>query len=110
MPRKPKSSGSDASASTLVGFKLDNDAFSVLETRANELGTSHHLLAREYVIRSLAQEEHRQAFMQNLEALLHELIQLRKDCALSTEALLVSAGQTTEQEARKWVSQNFRCE
>lgn len=110
MPRKPKSSGSDAGASTLVGFKLDNDAFTVLEARASELGTSFHLLAREYVIQSLAQEEQLKVFIRSLEALLHELIELRKDCALSTEALLVSAGQANEQEARKWVSHNFRRE
>ena len=110
MPRKPKAAGNDEKAATLVGFKLDNEAFSVLEMRATELGTSHHLLAREYVIESLAREDHLKAFVRNLEALLHELIELRKDCALSTEALLVSAGQTTEQEARKWVSHNFRRE
>ena len=105
MPKRTKDQSEQPAS--LVGFKLDAEAFAVLDARAKALGTSSHLLARQYVLLALTEDESRRELTQTLQALLAQLIELRKDCSLATQTLLVSAGKATVEQAEKWISENF---
>jgi hypothetical protein len=96
--------------SASIGFKLDSEFLRALEARADALGASRHLLAKQYVILALSENEERAKLNHFIESLLREIIELRRDCALATETLLVSAGQVSEKDSRTWIAQNFRRE
>jgi hypothetical protein len=88
---------------TMIGFRLDEAAAEVLTARAELLGVSPHELARHYVVEALQLGEHLAAIDQGLEALHERAQSLQEDLALGIEALLASAGQVTEKQAREWV-------
>jgi hypothetical protein len=104
---KPELSRGRESSST-VGFRLDPEALDVLRRRADRLGSSHHELARQYVLEALGGEQERAALQQAVLSLKDELTELREDFALAVECLLTSAGQANEKEAQEWVQKSFR--
>ncbi len=93
--------------STMIGFRLDEAAADVLTARAGRLGVSPHELARQYVVEALQLGEHLAAIDQRLEALHERAQSLQEDLVLAVEALLASAGQVTEKQAREWVKTNL---
>jgi hypothetical protein len=101
--------------SSTVGFRLDPEALDVLRRRAERLGSSHHELARQYVLETLGGQQERAALQQavvslqqGVVSLKEELTELREDFALAVECLLTSAGQANEKEAQEWVQKSFR--
>lgn len=106
--RMNKKGNNNDKESASIGFKLDSEFLRALEARADALGASRHLLAKQYVILALTENEERVKLNHFIESLLREIIELRRDCALATEALLVSAGQATEEQSRAWIKGNFR--
>lgn len=99
---------SKKSGSTTVGFRLDDEAAELLAARANTLGVSIHELARHYVNLALETESLANETAQALVAIFEEIKEARKDIALSTRALLVSAGKAPEEQALAWVKENFQ--
>lgn len=94
----------------IIGFRLDGELRSRLEEAALRNGISLHEWARKAVIRELESESYLPKIALQNEALKQELLELRKDIAVSTEALLVSAGKSTPEHASKFVRANLKRE
>ena len=92
-----------------ISFRLDDAALDVLEQRAVQRRMSRHELARQYVEDELFETEERAALRDAIITLQRDLIHLRSDLALASEALLVSAGKVQPEEAHTWVEQNLLC-
>ena len=88
---------------TQIGFRLEPEAAEALAERADCLKVSPHDLARYYVVEALAASQHLSAMGVAIQTLNQELDGLRGDLALSVEALLASAGEVSEKQARAWV-------
>ncbi len=93
-----------------IGFRLDPDSSRVLAERAARLGVSPHDLARHYVVELLHEREERAALRAAFEQLHQNLQQFRSDFAFAVEAVLTSAGQVPEDEARTWVKKSLSTE
>jgi isochorismate hydrolase len=90
-----------------VGFRLDKEHKRVLFERARLLKMSIHDLARQYVIQMLHEADERQQIISAIVALRGEICEARKDVAVSTQELLVSAGRATVSQAQGWVKENL---
>src|ERR1700722_11849363 len=88
-------------APATVGFRLDERCRRVLGERAARLGVSAHDLARHYLIECLEEAEERSAVRESIVQLRRELLETRKDIAISVEAILASAGSVSATDARK---------
>lgn len=94
--------------SAAINFRLqDEESWRVLSARAEALGVSPHQLARRYVIEVLQEAQERAALRAAVVELRQQVIGLREDIALATEALLARAGKVTDEKARAWVEENF---
>jgi len=93
--------------SPMIGFRLEDPFFAELVRRAGALGISRNILARSLVIEALGERE---GMKQTALAVLQALTGLREDLALSVEALLSSAGQVEEKEARAWIKDNLNAD
>ena len=85
---------------------MDENCRRVLADRALRLGVSPHELARYYVIEALEDSEERAAIREALLALRKDIQEARQDVAVSTEALLATAGKVSASEAKAWTKQN----
>jgi hypothetical protein len=92
---------------TTIGFRLDTESVEVLASRAKLLRVSVHQLARYYVQLALAQENETLNVGEKIETLGEAFIEMRKDVAVATEALLTSAGKVSDQNAKTWVIKNL---
>jgi hypothetical protein len=90
-----------------IGFRLDEQSERILTERARRLQTSPHLLAREYVLEILQQAEERAALREAICELYRAQQQFRSDFAFAVEALLTSAGEISQDEARRWVEKSL---
>lgn len=99
MPRKRRVS--------TIGFRLEAQEIAILSERAEKLGVSPHELARSYVLELLGASEERTALREGVVTLHNVIGLLREDLALSVEALLISAGKVSEEQARKWAEENL---
>ena len=91
----------------MIGFRLDDEHKMVLFQRARLLKLSVHDLARQYTIQMLHETDERQQIISAIVALRDEIREARKDVAVSTQELLVSAGNSTVSQARGWVKENL---
>jgi polyhydroxyalkanoate synthesis regulator phasin len=103
-----KSKEPNGNTATTVGFRLDEESREALDRRAKRLGVSTHELARDFVFEVLWEGQERAELRHAVSALHREVSELRKDIALALEALLVSTGKATEDEARVYVEENFK--
>ena len=93
-----------------VGFRLDSECDKVLFDRSKTLGVSVHELARHYVLLMLHDSDERAEVRNAILALHREIIEIRKDVAVSTEVLLTSAGELSPAESRDWTRENLKVE
>lgn len=91
-----------------IGFRVDADSGKALAERSKALGVSVHELARHYVMLVLHEAEDRENAANAILAMRQELLELRKDIAVSTEALLTSAGNVSAPAARDWTRKNLK--
>lgn len=94
-----------------VGFRLNTEDRKLLQAHALQAGVSAHDLARtfvEQVLKSGGSITALLALHEEITALRDELSTLRRDIAVSTAVLLVSAGRTSAETARSWVEKNLR--
>ena len=92
----------------VISFRLDGEPLSTLEEAAERAGMSVHEWARRAVIRELDSGNLLPKLALQSEALSAEMVELRKDLAVVTEALLVSAGKATSEQAAKFVKANLK--
>jgi hypothetical protein len=90
-----------------IGFRADNELYLRLLEAATREGVSPHEWAKQAAIRLLDDQNQLPKIALQTEALKQELIELRKDVAVATEALLVSAGKATNEQALKFVNANL---
>ena len=90
-----------------IGFRIEPEHGTTLVERAETLGVSVHELARHYVILALSGREEKVELANAISALQLELVEIRKDVAVSTEALLTSAGKVSSPDASTWVNENL---
>jgi hypothetical protein len=90
-----------------VGFRLDDEHKLVLFERARLLKMSIHELARRFVIERLHEADERQQLIGAMLGLRDEVAEARKDIAISTQELLVSAGRAKFSDAQGWVAENL---
>jgi len=89
----------------VIGFKLDDENRAKLEAQANQLGTKRNLLARDMVLKALNEGGDITGLVV---ALNHQLFALREELALVAEALLIHAGKTSPEQAKKWADENIK--
>ena len=92
----------------VISFRLDGEALRTLEEAAERAGVSAHEWAKKAVIRELESGNLLPKIAMTGEALSAEMVELRKDLAVITEALLVSAGKATSEQAAKFVKANLK--
>ena len=92
----------------IIGFRVDKIQLERLEEAAKRAGVSPHEWAKQATFRELdGQNVIPKIALQN-EAIKQELAELRKDFAVATEALLVSAGKASNEQAAKFVKANLK--
>lgn len=92
----------------VISFRLDGDDLSALEEAAERAGIGIHEWAKRTLIRELESGNLLPKIAMTGEALSAEMVELRKDLAVATEALLVSAGKATNEQAAKFVKANLK--
>jgi hypothetical protein len=92
----------------VVSFRLDGDSLSALEEAAERAGVGVHEWAKKAVIRELESGNLLPKIAMTGEALSAEMVELRKDLSVITQALLVSAGKATSEQAAKFVKTNLK--
>ena len=91
----------------VVSFRLKPDEVRLLAERAERLGVSPNELARYHVIEALFSAVHLAELGAALSAVHEQSQGLRQELALSVEALLASAGEVNEKQAKSWVQTNL---
>src|ERR1051326_6863243 len=95
-------------AGPTVGFRLDEEHLTELVKRALKAGLSHPDLARRCVIEALHDRAELPALRGAILSLEKEIIELRRDIALSVEALLVASEADTPDSVRALVEKNLK--
>ena len=90
-----------------VGFQLEEGYHRRLEREGKDYKMSAGQYARQLVIDTLDDAD-RERLEKRMVMLETEISELRSDLAVAVEALLIVAGKTPKEEARKWVLQNLR--
>lgn len=113
--RKKTIAGPSLKAPETIGFRLDPASRIELAKRADRLGVSPHILAREYVIEMLHEAEERRQLREavtqlseGVGTLFEAVFKSREELATVAEALLVHAGNVDPKKAHQWVEDNFR--
>lgn len=96
--------------SKTIGFKAGGELLLRLQEIAKRDGVSAHEWARRAIIRELDSGSQIRKIALNAEAIIQELAELRKDVAVATEAVLVSGGKASLEQAAKFVKINLRGE
>lgn len=94
-------------ASTVIGFRLEPELAEALAQQAKALGVSPHELARHYLVEAMGLAGELHSLVSGVTALHHQIQAFRHDLSLGVEALLASAGQVTEKDARAWVESSL---
>ena len=94
----------------IIGFRLDNSLLSRLEEAAERAGISPHEWAKRATTRELESGSQLPKLALQSEVIKQKLHELRKDLAVMTEALLVSAGKASSEQAARFVKANLQGE
>jgi hypothetical protein len=92
---------------TPVAFRLEDESYLELSRRAKRVGVRQHELARHYVVEVLSQKEERNALRDAVSALRQQVWDVRKDIAVTAQALLTSARTLNAKQAREWTQENL---
>jgi hypothetical protein len=92
----------------VIGFRVDGEASSRLGEAAERAGISIHEWAKKIVLRELDSENLIPKLDLKSDAIQGELLEIRRDLAVMTEALLVSGGKATSEQAAKFVKANLK--
>ena len=100
-----------ADVAKTIGFKLSGDNLGKLEESASRLGMTVHEFAREALIAKLNAKDDEENALHTMSMRLISieaaLVEVRKDIAVSTEALLINGGTSTADAAR-WTDEKLR--
>jgi hypothetical protein len=100
-----------ADVAKTIGFKLSGENLERLEKVASNAGMTVHEFARDALIAKLTakDEEERALHKMSMRLLSIEaaVVEVRKDIAVSTEALLINGGVSTADAAR-WTDEKLR--
>lgn len=105
MPKRK--SAEDSEPRDTIMFRFTGPESVLLAERAAQLGKSQNLLARQYLVEALQDADDHESLLQAVNALSQEVHALRKDLALTTAALLSSAGKISPEQAKTWVKTNL---
>ena len=94
----------------VISFRIDGAQLSRLEDAAESAGMSPHEWAKRATVRELDSGGQIPKIALQTESIKQELIELRKDIAVATEGILVSAGKATNEQAARFVKANLRGE
>ena len=92
----------------IFSFRLDGELVSKLNEAAERTGLSPHEWLKRAAIRELNGLSNLPKLALQNEAIKQELIELRKDIAVATEGILVSAGKATNEQASRFVKANLK--
>ena len=92
----------------VISFRLGGERLSTLETMAKKAGMTPHEFAREALVQRLSDEGDIHRLNLKVTNLEIEMVELRKDLAVSTQAILVGAGKVSVKEAEEFVRDNLR--
>ena len=92
----------------VISFRLDGEPLSQLEEVAKRNGVSLHEWAKKALIRELESGNLLPKIALTSDAIKNEVDELRKDISVAVEALLVSGGKATSEQASKFVKNNLR--
>jgi hypothetical protein len=103
-----------ATVPTIITFRLAEEDRRALSERAATLKISPHELARVFVLETLKRASEPATppsghpdLLNGIQAIYYQLLETRKDIALSVEVLLTRAGRLKDPEAHEWVSENY---
>ena len=91
-----------------IGFRVDNDLFSRFEEVSKREGIGPHEWVKQAALRELEGYNQIPKIALQTEVIKQELVELRKDLAVATEGILVSAGKATHEQASKFVKANLK--
>lgn len=91
-----------------VGFRLGEEDRRLLAQRARKAGVSPHDFARACLIEALHDREQLPAMREAILALGGEISQFKAKFALGVEALLVTANDVDNDQAKAWVEEHLK--
>ena len=89
------------------GFRIEPEYRELLIQQAKALNVDFSELVRRIVIQHLREEDAKASHYQALCEFKRELLEIRRDIALTAEALLTGAGKLEAKEARHWAKRNL---
>jgi hypothetical protein len=95
-------------AEKVIAFRLPGDALEQVEQAAKRRAVSVNELARETLLAALSTEEDSHRIALRVTAIEGELSELRRDLAVATQAILVTAGKVPPEEAEKFAREKLR--
>ena len=95
-------------AAITVGFRIDPHHYDLLAGQAKLLGESVGDVARRLVIQKLNEKDEVAVISEKMTAVERQLLELRKDFAISVQVLLAFAGNIKEHDAKTWVAENLK--
>ncbi len=107
-PSAKTTTGKSSRSRHTIGFHLDPEDRELFTAIAEANSKSVGLLAKEWILDRLQNPDMDLALPASVQTIHDHLFQVRRDLALSVEALLINTGRFTEQTARAWVDQNLR--
>lgn len=94
----------------LISFRLDDDSWAILTRRAERLKISPNILARHYLLETLADAEERIVLRKAVETLAAHVLDARRDISLGMRTVLVATGNVSEKKAEEWAQKNLYSE
>ena len=92
----------------IIGFRLDRAELLRLEEAAERAGIGPHEWAKRATIRELDSGNLLPKIAFTNDAIKEELLELRQDVAVSVEAILVTSGKVSSEQALKFVTEKLR--
>jgi len=92
----------------VISFRLNGDVLEQIEDSAKRRAVSVNELARETLLAALSADEDSHRMALRVTAIEGELLELRRDLAVATQAILVTAGKVPPEEAEKFAREKLR--
>ena len=102
-----KPSTGEKEAKKTIGVRFDDEIRNHLIQQAKEMNLDLSELVRRLVLTALREDEAKASHYEALCEFKNELLQIRRDIALSVEVLLSDAGKRDPEEALEWAKNNL---
>lgn len=92
----------------VISFRLNGDALEEAEEASKRRAITVNELARESLLASLSSDEEIHRVGLRVTSIESELSELRRDLAVATQAILITAGKVSPEDAEKFAREKLR--